>query len=361
MKKIVNIMVVFLISVIMINSFKPIQNEKYSIRLENKLNNINKQYVWDADNSNNVCTTKINKTYTIHYVVSGREVASETREYGSNTTIVNNPTSGEFSGWYTDSQMTTKLSTNNTSALNIVEKKDRNNCVVGYEDVYLYGKPVDTCTTKINKTYTIHYVVSGREVASETREYGSNTTIVNNPTSGEFSGWYTDSQMATKIKSNYTSSLNIVEKKDRNNCVVGYEDVYLYGKPVQKEAYSNSENSGVTIHYIIDGSEYKTESKKYEDGKEINVTLPNAKLVWYSDEDMSKVVNSTSSIKPTEVVNENNDVVGYEDVYFYAKTIKTDDSKNNNSTNNNSIIAYLIGAIVIIIVGSIVYKKLSHK
>ena len=94
MKKIVNIMVVFLISVIMINSFKPIQNEKYSIRLENKLNNINKQYVWDADNSNNVCTTKINKTYTIHYVVSGREVASETREYGSNTTIVNNPTSG---------------------------------------------------------------------------------------------------------------------------------------------------------------------------------------------------------------------------------------------------------------------------
>ena len=257
--------------------------------------------------------------------------------------------------------MTTKIKSNYTSSLNIVEKKDRNNCVVGYEDVYLYGKPVDTCTTKINKTYTIHYVVSGREVASETREYGSNTTIVNNPTSGEFSGWYTDSQMTTKIKSNYTSSLNIVEKKDRNNCVVGYEDVYLYGKPVQKEAYSNSENSGVTIHYIIDGSEYKTESKKYEDGKEINVTLPNAKLVWYSDEDMSKVVNSTSSIKPTEVVNENNDVVGYEDVYFYAKTIKTDESKNNNSTNNNSIIAYLIGAIVIIIVGSIVYKKLSHK
>ena len=184
---------------------------------------------------NSTCTNQVNKTYTIHYIVSGREVASETREYGVNTTIMSNPTSGNFDGWYTDSQMATKLSTNNTSALNIVEKKDSNNCVVGYEDVYLYGKPVqdDVCTNEVNKEYTVYFIVDGKQVATDKRVYESHVGITSSPFIENLDGWYRDSQMTIKLEANDISDSDVVEKKDSNNCVIGYEDVYLYGKTTQ--------------------------------------------------------------------------------------------------------------------------------
>ena len=310
---------------------------------------------------NSTCTNQVNKTYTIHYIVSGKEVASETREYGVNTTIMSNPTSGNFDGWYTDSQMTTKLSTNNTSALNIVEKKDSNNCVVGYEDVYLYGKPAqdDVCTTKINKTYTIHYVVSGKEVASETREYGVNTTIMSNPTSGNFDGWYTDSQMTTKLSTNNTSALNIVEKKDSNNCVVGYEDVYLYGKPVQDDVCTNEVNKEYTVYFIVDGKQVATDKRVYES----HVGITSSPFIenldgWYTDSQMTTKLstNNTSALNIVEKKDSNNCVIGYEDVYLYGRT-----TQNINPDTGDNIIIYISLGIALILCSSIVVKKVARR
>ena len=93
------------------------------------------------------CPTNINKTYKVHYMVGGTEVESKTFTYGVNTSLsinYNVPEGKTFDGWYLDNSYTNKLTTLTTDKLNITETKDNNNCTVGYKDVYLYAKLLDT-------------------------------------------------------------------------------------------------------------------------------------------------------------------------------------------------------------------------
>ena len=180
------------------------------------------------------CPTDINKTYKVHYMVGGTEVESKTFTYGVNTSLsinYNVPEGKTFDGWYLDNSYTNKLSTLTTDKLNITEAKDNNNCTVGYKDVYLYAKLLDTakvCPNEDNMEYIVHYIVDGKEIDTDRVKKGTDKELKTIVPKADctVSDWYLDKELTNRITSNKISDISVTPNIDADNCIISYNDIY---------------------------------------------------------------------------------------------------------------------------------------
>lgn len=206
------------------------------------------------------CPTDINKTYKVHYMVGGTEVESKTFTYGVNASLninYNVPEGKTFDGWYLDTSYTNKLTTLTTDKLNITETKDNNNCTVGYKDVYLYAKLLDTakvCPNEDDMEYIIHYVVDGEEIDTDKVKKGTDKelkTIVSKEDC-TVSDWYLDKELTNKITSNKISDISVTPNIDADNCIISYNDIYVYAVTTCPEQ-KNPETGDNIVIYIVGG------------------------------------------------------------------------------------------------------------
>ena len=207
------------------------------------------------------CPTNINKTYKVHYMVGGTEVESKTFTYGVNTSLsinYNVPEGKTFDGWYLDNSYTNKLTTLTTDKLNITETKDNNNCTVGYKDVYLYAKLLDTakvCPNEDNMEYIVHYIVDGKEIDTDRVKKGTDKelkTIVPKADCTVSDYWYLDKELTNRITSNKISDISVIPNIDADNCIISYNDIYVYAVTTCPEQ-KNPETGDNIVIYIVGG------------------------------------------------------------------------------------------------------------
>lgn len=207
------------------------------------------------------CPTDVDKSYKVHYMIDGVEFQSKTFTYGVNESLnvsYDAPDGKTFDGWYVDSTYTNKLSTLTTDKLSITEKKNDEECTIGYNDVYLYAKLIDTtktCSNIDNMEYAVHYIVDGVEVGTDTVKKGTNKELMRYELSSSnctLSSWYLDKELTNKITSNNISDISVNANLDIDNCIVSYNDVYVYAVTTC-EAQKNPETGDNVVIYIVGG------------------------------------------------------------------------------------------------------------
>lgn len=93
-----------------------------------------------------------------------------------------------------------------------------------------------------------------------------------------FGGWYYDEKLTDAVTSNSSMDINPVGKKDKNDCVVGYEDITLYAK-WDKEAVKT-----LKVSFDANGGS-KVSSMEFKCGSDNTATLnklPKATKAGYS-------------------------------------------------------------------------------
>lgn len=207
------------------------------------------------------CPTDVDKSYEIHYMVDGVEVQSKAFTYGVNESLTvsyDAPNGKTFDGWYVDSAFTNKLINLTTDKLNVTEKKNDEDCTIGYNDVYLYAKLIDTtktCPNIDNMEYVVHYMVDGTEVGIDTVKKGTNKELMKYKLSSSdctLSSWYLDKALTNKISSNKISNISVSSNLDIDNCIVSYNDIYVYAVTTCG-GQNNPETGDNIIVYIAGG------------------------------------------------------------------------------------------------------------
>lgn len=207
-----------------------------------------------------VCSTNIDKNYKVHYIVDGKEVQSKTFIYGNNESLnidYNVSENKTFDGWYIDSSYTNKLTSLTTDKLTIIVKKDDNNCTIGYNDVYLYAKLNDItkeCPNIENMEYVIHYIVDGEEVDTDvvTRETNKELKKIDISNDCTISDWYLDEDLNVALISNKISDIGVTSNLDIDNCVISYNDVYVYAATTCP-VYENPNTGDKIVIYFVGG------------------------------------------------------------------------------------------------------------
>lgn len=207
------------------------------------------------------CQIIVDKSYKVHYMVDGVEVQNKTFTYGVNESLTvnyNEPDDKTFDGWYVDSSYTNKLSTLTTDKLNVTEKKNDEDCTIGYNDVYLYAKLIDTtrvCPNIDNMEYIVHYIVDNKEVGTDTVKKGTDKELMKYELSSSdctLSSWYNDKELTNKISSNKIADISVTPNLDIDNCIVSYNDIYVYAINTCK-GQKNPETGDNIIVYIAGG------------------------------------------------------------------------------------------------------------
>lgn len=258
-----------------------------------------------------------------------------------------------FAGWYYDSGLTKKVNVANLEDLVHETKYDEKGCpIVTCDDATfeLYAKwtknaTTKTCNTKVNNKYTLTYQVSnGQNVTKEICVgCNDNPSLINLERNGYvFAGWYYDSKLTKKVETDSTSDIKVSKKYDKNNCHIGYKNVTLYPKWIEKNVCK--EEKTLTISFdTLGGSnieDIKITSKEFTVFK-IDPEIPTKEnytfVGWYYDSGLTNKVD-------TNALTLNNNNTNCEDVQItlYAKYTSVDTAvlKGKIVNSNNAALAY---------------------
>ena len=258
-----------------------------------------------------------------------------------------------FSGWYYDSGLTKKVNVANLEDLVHETKYDERGCpIVTCDDATfeLYAKwtknaTTKKCNTKVNNKYTLTYKVSNSQ--NLTKKIcigcGDNPAIIDLERNGYvFAGWYYDSALTKKVETENTSDIKVSKKYDKNNCHIGYKNVTLYPKWIEKNVCK--EEKTLTISFdTLGGSkveDIKITSKEFTVFK-IDPEIPTKEnytfVGWYYDSGLTNKVD-------TNALTLNNNNTNCEDVQItlYAKYTSVDTAilKGKIYNSNNAVLAY---------------------
>ena len=257
-----------------------------------------------------------------------------------------------FAGWYYDSGLTKKVNVANLEDLVHETKYDERGCpIVTCDDATfeLYAKwtknaTTKKCNTKVNNKYTLTYKVSNSQNLTKKICVGcnDNPTLINLERNGYvFAGWYYDSALTKKVETENTSDIKVSKKYDKNNCHIGYKNVTLYPKWIEKNVCK--EEKTLTILFdTLGGSnieDIKITSKEFTVFK-IDPEIPTKEnytfVGWYYDSGLTNKVD-------TNALTLNNNT-NCEDVQItlYAKYISVDTAilKGKIYNSNNAVLAY---------------------
>ena len=255
-----------------------------------------------------------------------------------------------FDGWYYDEALTKKVEGTSPSNVKSSGHYDSNGCYIPDNKVTLYAKwskktTTKTCNTKVNNKFTLTYKVSNSQNLTKEICVGcsDNPAILDLERNGYvFAGWYYDSALTKKVETENTSDIKVSKKYDKNNCHIGYKNVTLYPKWIEKNVCK--EEKTLTISFdTLGGSnieDIKITSKEFTVFK-INPEIPTKEnytfVGWYYDSGLTNKVD-------TNALTLNNNNTNCEDVQItlYAKYTSVDTAvlKGKIVNSNNSALAY---------------------
>ena len=255
-----------------------------------------------------------------------------------------------FDGWYYDETLTKKVEGTSPSDVKSSGHYDSNGCYIPDNKVTLYAKwskktTTKTCNTKVNNKFTLTYKVSSSQ--NLTKEIcvgcGDNPAIINLERNGYvFAGWYYDSALTKKVETESTGNIKVTKKYDKNNCHIGYKDVTLYPKWIEKNVCK--EEKTLTISFdTLGGSnieDIKITSKEFTVFK-INPEIPTKEnytfIGWYYDSGLTNKVDTNAL-----TLNSNNTNCEDVQITLYAKYTSVDTAvlKGKIVNSNNSALAY---------------------
>ena len=255
-----------------------------------------------------------------------------------------------FDGWYYDEALTKKVEGTSPSDVKSSGHYDSNGCYIPDNKVTLYAKwskktTTKTCNTKVNNKFTLTYKVSNSQNLTKEICIGcsDNPAIIDLERNGYvFAGWYYDSALTKKVETENTSDIKVSKKYDKNNCHIGYKNVTLYPKWIEKNVCK--EEKTLTISFdTLGGSnieDIKITSKEFTVFK-IDPEIPTKEnytfIGWYYDSGLTNKVD-------TNALTLNNNNTNCEDVQItlYAKYTSVDTAvlKGKIVNSNNSALAY---------------------
>ena len=255
-----------------------------------------------------------------------------------------------FDGWYYDEALTKKVEGTSPSDVKSSGHYDSNGCYIPDNKVTLYAKwskktTTKTCNTKVNNKFTLTYKVSNSQNLTKEICIGcsDNPAIIDLERNGYvFAGWYYDSALTKKVETENTSDIKVSKKYDKNNCHIGYKNVTLYPKWIEKNVCK--EEKTLTISFdTLGGSnieDIKIKSKEFTVFK-IDPEIPTKEnytfVGWYYDSGLTNKVD-------TNALTLNNNNTNCEDVQItlYAKYTSVDTAvlKGKIVNSNNAVLAY---------------------
>ena len=257
-----------------------------------------------------------------------------------------------FAGWYYDSGLTKKVDVTYLEDIKYELKYDEKGCPINtgckaYVDVFAKWTKKETtkkCNTKVNNKYTLTYQVSnGQNVTKEICVgCNDNPTLINLERNGyAFAGWYYDSALTKKVEAENTGNIKVTKKYDKNNCHIGYKNVTLYPKWIEKNVCKEEKTLTVSFD-TLGGSnidDIKITSKEFTVFK-IDPEIPTKEnytfVGWYYDSGLTNKVD-------TNALTLNNNT-NCEDVQItlYAKYASVDTAilKGKIYNSNNAVLAY---------------------
>ena len=257
-----------------------------------------------------------------------------------------------FAGWYYDSGLTKKVDVTYLEDIKYELKYDEKGCPINtgckaYVDVFAKWTKKETtkkCNTKVNNKYTLTYQVSnGQNVTKEICVgCNDNPTLINLERNGyAFAGWYYDSALTKKVETENTGDIKVSKKYDKSNCHIGYKNVTLYPKWIEKNVCKEEKTLTVSFD-TLGGSnidDIKITSKEFTVFK-IDPEIPTKEnytfVGWYYDSGLTNKVD-------TNALTLNNNT-NCEDVQItlYAKYASVDTAilKGKIFNSNNAVLAY---------------------
>ena len=257
-----------------------------------------------------------------------------------------------FAGWYYDSGLTKKVDVTYLEDIKYELKYDEKGCPINndckaYVDVFAKWTKKETtkkCNTKVNNKYTLTYQVSnGQNVTKEICVgCNDNPTLINLERNGyAFAGWYYDSALTKKVEAENTGDIKVSKKYDKSNCHIGYKNVTLYPKWIEKNVCKEVKTLTVSFD-TLGGSnidDIKITSKEFTVFK-IDPEIPTKEnytfVGWYYDSGLTNKVD-------TNALTLNNNT-NCEDVQItlYAKYASVDTAilKGKIYNSNNAVLAY---------------------
>ena len=255
-----------------------------------------------------------------------------------------------FEGWYYDEVLTRKVEGNSPSDVKSSGHYDSNGCYIPDNKVTLYAKwskktTTKTCNTKVNNKFTLTYKVSNSQNLTKEICVGcsDNPAIIDLERNGYvFAGWYYDSGLTKKVETENTGNIKVTKKYDKNNCHIGYKDVTLYPKWIEKNVCKEEKTLTVSFD-TLGGSNIeniKITSKEFTVFK-IDPEIPTKEnytfVGWYYDSGLTNKVD-------TNALTLNNNNTNCEDVQItlYAKYTSVDTAvlKGKIVNSNNLALAY---------------------
>ena len=255
-----------------------------------------------------------------------------------------------FDGWYYDEALTKKVERTSPSDVKSSGHYDSNGCYIPDNKVTLYAKwskkaTTKTCNTKVNNKFTLTYKVSSSQNLTKEIcvECSDNPAIINLERNGYvFAGWYYDSALTKKVETEKTGDIKVSKKYDKNNCHVGYKDVTLYPKWIEKNVCKEEKTLTVSFD-TLGGSnieDIKITSKEFTVFK-IDPEIPTKEnytfVGWYYDSGLTNKVD-------TNALTLNNNNTNCEDVQItlYAKYTSVDTAvlKGKIVDSNKAALAY---------------------
>ena len=258
-----------------------------------------------------------------------------------------------FAGWYYDSGLTKKVDVTYLEDIKYELKYDEKGCPINtgckaYVDVFAKWtkkETTKTCNTKVNNKYTLTYQVSnGQNVTKEICVgCNDNPTLINLERNGyAFAGWYYDSALTKKVETENTGDIKVSKKYDKSNCHIGYKNVTLYPKWIEKNVCKEEKNLTISFD-TLGGSnieDIKITSKEFTVFK-IDPEIPTKEnytfVGWYYDSGLTNKVD-------TNALTLNNNNTNCEDVQItlYAKYTSVDTAilKGKIYNSNNAVLAY---------------------
>mgnify|MGYP004658261619 FL=1 len=258
-----------------------------------------------------------------------------------------------FAGWYFDSGLTKKVDVTYLEDLVHKTKYDERGCpIITCDDATfeLYAKwakkeTTKTCNTKVNNKYTLTYQVSnGQNVTKEICVgCNDNPTLINLERNGyAFAGWYYDSALTKKVEAENTGDIKVSKKYDKSNCHIGYKNVTLYPKWIEKNVCKEEKTLTVSFD-TLGGSnidDIKITSKEFTVFK-IDPEIPTKEnytfVGWYYDSGLTNKVDTTAL-----TLNTNNTNCEDVQITLYAKYASVDTAilKGKIYNSNNAVLAY---------------------
>ena len=164
-----------------------------------------------------------------------------------------------FDGWYYDEALTKKVEGTSPSDVKSSGHYDSNGCYIPDNKVTLYAKwskktITKTCNTKVNNKFTLTYKVSNSQNLTKEICIGcsDNPAIIDLERNGYvFAGWYYDSALTKKVETENTGDIKVSKKYDKSNCHIGYKNVTLYPKWIEKNVCKEEKNLTISFDTLV--------------------------------------------------------------------------------------------------------------